>query len=133
MKKLTFLALGLLLAASLFGCGKSDVAQSAAAKSDATYPVHVPKPEDYIVQVIKLEARGATENDACWKATGNYNLARSTGVLRTYVGAGKCVCKKEGESLLCKRNAFIGATTTEPSGIPRNHDGSPMKFITEDE
>jgi hypothetical protein len=133
MKKIVMILMAVLVVAGVVGCNKSERTSSAStAQSEVSYPVHVPKPEDYIVQVIKVHGKATTEDEGCRDATGNYKLARSTGILRSYVGAGKCSCKKEGELFVCTRNAFIAATTTAPDGIPRTDDGKPIKGITED-
>jgi hypothetical protein len=93
------------------GSGSSS---STAATSNVT--VYVPKDEDQIVKVVRLEATGAAEADACNQIIDNgtraASFARTGWGMVTVKGGGACACEKKEGYYACARDVYLGKLST---------------------
>lgn len=121
-----FIGIALSIAVLLAGCGKQEAATPAISAegslgrvttAESSVTVYQPKEEDQIIKIVRLEATGATETDACNEIISNATRAassRGTGWGNVTVkGGGACPCEKREGYYACAREVYLGKLSTE--------------------
>lgn len=100
-------------ATSAISAGSSSTSSTATTSSVTVY---VPKVEDQIVKVVRLEATGAAEADTCNQIIDNgtraASFARTGWGMVTVKGGGACACEKKEGYFACARDVYLGKLST---------------------